>query len=129
MRHYEAQYRLNQFEMTQQLFFAAYKRFTDTFANIDGTPQMKSSLEKQVKAYADTFKDWIARDDHVRPLRAEIDIDSQRMLPHADEIIEPAPVRPRKRQRRASPYRRPARGSASSPSASPWPCSVSASAG
>ena len=87
MRHYEAQYRLNQFEMTQQLFFAAYKRFTDTFANIDGTPEMKSSLEKQVKAYADTFKDWIERDDRVRPLRAEIDIDSQRMLPHADEII------------------------------------------
>ncbi|HWE77804.1 MAG TPA: hypothetical protein VG270_04695, partial [Pseudolabrys sp.] len=90
MRHYEAQYRINQFEMTQHLFFAAYKHFTDAFANVDGTAQMKSSLEKQVKAYADTFKDWIARDDHVRPLRAEIDIDSQRMMPHADDIINRA---------------------------------------
>ena len=57
---------------------------------IDGTPEMKDSLEQQVKTYADTFAQWIDGFDRVHPLRAVIDIDSQRMLPRADEIIERA---------------------------------------
>ncbi|MBI3702626.1 MAG: HAMP domain-containing protein [Rhizobiales bacterium] len=87
MRHHEAEYRLAQTELTRQQFFAGYKKFTDTFAQIDGTAEMKESLERQVKTYADTFAQWIEGFDRVRPLRAVIDIDSQRMLPRADEII------------------------------------------
>ena len=48
---------------------------------------MKESLEHQVKAYADTFDQWIEGFDRVRPLRVVIDLDSQHMLPRADEII------------------------------------------
>ncbi len=51
---------------------------------------MKNALEQQVKTYADTFAQWIEGFDRVHPLRAIIDIDSQRMLPRADEIIERA---------------------------------------
>ena len=87
MRHHEAQYRLSQTELTRQQFLAGYKKFTDTFAQIDGTAEMKESLEHQVKTYADTFAQWIDGFDRVRPLRAVIDIDSQRMMPRADEII------------------------------------------
>ena len=47
MRHYEAEYRLTQSELTQQQFFAGYKKFTDTFDKIDGTPGMKDSLEQR----------------------------------------------------------------------------------
>jgi methyl-accepting chemotaxis protein len=90
MRHHEAEYRLDQSELTKQQFLAAYKKFTDTFAQIDGTPEMKSSLEREVKTYADTIAQWIKGFDRVHPLRAVIDIDSQRMLPRADEIIERA---------------------------------------
>jgi len=90
MRTFEAQYRLNQSELTRQQFLAAYKKFTDTFAQIDGTPEMKDSLDHEVKTYADTFARWIDGFDRVHPLRAVIDIDSQRMLPRADEIIERA---------------------------------------
>jgi len=46
MRAYEAEYRLVQSELLRQQFFAAYKKFTDTFALIDGTPDMKNSLER-----------------------------------------------------------------------------------
>ena len=90
MRHQEAEYRLNQHELTRQQFIAGYKQFTDTFGQIDGTPEMKDSLERQVKTYADTFAQWIEGFERVRPLRVVIDIDSQRMLPRADEIINQA---------------------------------------
>ena len=87
MRHQEAEYRLNQRELTRQDFFAGYKRFAESFAQIDGTPEMKDSLEQQVKAYADIFALWIKGFDRVHSLRAVIDIDSRRVLPRADEII------------------------------------------
>ena len=90
MRAHEAEYRLIQSELTKQQFLAGYKKFTDTFAQIDGTPEMKDSLEHEVKTYADTFARWIKGFDRVHPLRAVIDIDAQRLLPRADEIIERA---------------------------------------
>ena len=49
---------------------------------------MKETLEQEVKTYADTFAQWVDGSDRVHPLRAVIDIDSQAMLPRADEIIE-----------------------------------------
>jgi methyl-accepting chemotaxis protein len=88
MRHYEADYRVDQDEIARQEFERGYKKFTDSFALIDGTPQMKSSLEQQVKNYADTFEAWVEGYGRVRPIRAIIDIDSQHMLPRADEIIQ-----------------------------------------
>ena len=87
MRHYEAEYRLNQFDLNRQLFENGYKDFTATFANVDGTPAMKGALEQQVKSYADTFKAWGEAYDRTHPLRAVIDSDSESMLPRADEII------------------------------------------
>ena len=59
---------------------------------------MKDSLEQEVKTYADTFVQWGDGYDRVHPLRAVIDIDSQRMMPRADEIIERR-ARQRKRRR------------------------------
>jgi methyl-accepting chemotaxis protein len=90
MRHHEAEYRLSARELTRQQFLAAYRHFTATFANIDGTPAMKSKLETEVKNYAETFATWIEVADQAHPLRALIDIDSQNMLPRADTIIASA---------------------------------------
>jgi methyl-accepting chemotaxis protein len=87
MRHHEAEYRVSQKDLTLQQFNLAYRQFTGTFESIDATPEMKSSLEKQVKTYADTFAQWAEAFDRVHPLRTLIDIDSQRMMPRADEII------------------------------------------
>jgi methyl-accepting chemotaxis protein len=88
MRHHEAEYRLTQAELARQLFLSAYKQFTDTFAVVDGTPAMKGALETQVTSYADTFAQWVDGFSRVYPLRAVIDLDSQRMLPRADQIID-----------------------------------------
>jgi methyl-accepting chemotaxis protein len=87
MRHYEAQYRLSQTELSRLQFLDSYEKLKNTFARIDGTVEMKGSLEHQVKTYADTFAQWIDGFNRVRPLHVVIDIDSQRMLPRADEII------------------------------------------
>jgi hypothetical protein len=43
MRHHEAEYRLNPSELTRQEFLLGYQDFTTTFANIDGTPEMKAA--------------------------------------------------------------------------------------
>ncbi|HEU5017263.1 MAG TPA: methyl-accepting chemotaxis protein [Pseudolabrys sp.] len=90
MRHYEAQYRLDSTDLSHQLFLASYKKFVSTFANIDGTPAMKSKLENEVKDYADTFEKWIEVTNRAYPLHELIDRDSQDMLPRADAIIESA---------------------------------------
>ncbi len=90
MRHHEAEYRLNPSELMRQEFLLGYKDFTDTFANIDGTPEMKAKLESEVQDYADTFASWIRVSDRIHPIRALIDIDSQNMLPRADAIIASA---------------------------------------
>jgi methyl-accepting chemotaxis protein len=87
MRHYEAEYKLSTTELSRKLFFGGYKRFNDFFDNIDGTPEMKGKLEQQVKLYASTFTLWVDTTTRAYPLRALIDIDSQNMLPRADEII------------------------------------------
>ncbi len=87
MRNYEIEYRLNPAELTRQQFVGAFNKFSDTFSLIDGTPAMKVALERQVKAYAYTFAQWVKGFDDVHPLRSVIDIDSQNMLPAADDII------------------------------------------
>jgi methyl-accepting chemotaxis protein len=87
MRHHEADYRLLQHDLIRQQFHAAHKTFNETFARIDGTPEMKSALETAVKTYADTFEQWVSGFERVRPLRVIMDLDSQGMLPHADELI------------------------------------------
>ncbi|HXX26457.1 MAG TPA: methyl-accepting chemotaxis protein [Pseudolabrys sp.] len=90
MRQLEAEYRLNSEELIHQQFVRTYKKFNADFANIDGTPEMKAGLEKAVQGYDETFEKWIASADDAHPLRILIDLDSQNMLPQADETIASA---------------------------------------
>jgi methyl-accepting chemotaxis protein len=87
MRHHEADFRVSDSEIARQQFQQAHKSFNDTIRPINATSEMKSSLEQVVNTYAETFKKWVAGYDKVRPLHAVIDIDSQNMLPRADDII------------------------------------------
>ena len=90
MRHHESEFRLTQTELTRQKFAVAFKRFNESFAAIEATHGMKAQLEQQVAAYAATFEKWVAAADRIQPMRAIIDIDTQRMVPRADEIIDRA---------------------------------------
>src|SRR5262245_6600108 len=78
MRHFEADYRVDQSEVSRQQFVSAYKKFTDVYNAIAGTATpVKQTLEQRVKTYADTFEKWVEAYDRVRPLRSIIDIDNQ----------------------------------------------------
>ena len=90
MRHQELDYRLNPAVATQLQFRASYQQFTDLFSQIDGTPEMKGRLEKDVARYVDAFASWIEETDRTQPLRTLIDMDSQGMLPRIDTIIASA---------------------------------------
>jgi len=87
MRHHEADFRANESELARQQFQQAYKASTNIIRPVNATPEMKASLEQVVKTYAETFEKWAEGYDKVRPLHAVIDIDSQNMLPRADDII------------------------------------------
>ena len=87
MRQHEAEYRLIPTELMRQLFFQQYNKFAQIFDNIDGTDEMKDKLSQEVKAYADNFTDWIEGANAVHPLRAMMDLDTERMLPEANKII------------------------------------------
>jgi methyl-accepting chemotaxis protein len=87
MRDEEAEYRLNQTDLSHLLFDSAYKNFNQIFATVIATPEMKQKLAAEVKLYADSFTKWIAVTDRTHPLRTLIDIDSENMLPQADHII------------------------------------------
>jgi methyl-accepting chemotaxis protein len=87
MRHQEAEYRLSQSELAQQLFFGAKTQFTALFDNIDGKAERKASIAKQVQDYGDVFSQWITSFDRIDPLRKMIDLDTQDMLPRTDRII------------------------------------------
>jgi adenylate cyclase len=90
MRQFETEHRLNQTELSRLLFFSEYKKFTDTFASLEGSADMKNLLNEEVKNYADKFAKWIESYQKVFSLQAAADLDSQQMLPRADQIIEAA---------------------------------------
>ena len=87
MRRYEAEQRVASTSISHTMFFYEFKNFTDHFAAIDGTPNMRSELEDKVKEYADTFQQWSASADKLKPHLALIDLDTQQMMPAADAVI------------------------------------------
>ncbi|MGB2710429.1 MAG: HAMP domain-containing methyl-accepting chemotaxis protein, partial [Conexibacter sp.] len=55
-----------------------------------GASAIRQRLTEQVKNYADTFAEWIASVERVRPLILSIDADTQSMIPAADGILDNA---------------------------------------
>jgi len=90
MRRHEAEYRLNQSELNQLLFAAELKTFNNVFQGIAAAASLKEQLSRQVQTYADTFAAWAASMDAIRPPLAIIALDTQEMLPVADQIIASA---------------------------------------
>jgi len=87
MRRYESSYRSAQHEYLRQPFFEEYRKFLKNFAEVDGTPEMKEQLERRVRTYAEIFQSWADCFGRIFPLRAVMDMESQRMLPRADAVI------------------------------------------
>jgi len=88
MRRYESSYRYSQREYFRQPFFEEYEKFLTQFASIDGGPEMKTELEQRVRAYAELFRSWVDSFGRIATLRALMDLDSQKIVPQADAIID-----------------------------------------
>lgn len=87
MRRYEADYQVTRMQFVQQLFFDEFKKFQTIFSRIDGSQSAKDGLSEKVKDYANTFEEWIKSIDKVRPFLTVIDVDTQQMMPMADDLI------------------------------------------
>ena len=87
MRRYEAEYRLTRSALTQSMFFDEFKKFQQIVEDVAGAALLKQQLAQQVKAYSDTFAEWIEFTDKVSPPVAVIEFNVKNMIPLADDII------------------------------------------
>lgn len=95
MRRYEAEYRLTRSTLMQTVFFDEFNKFEKIVENVDGATALKQQLARQVKAYSDTFAEWIDYTDKVSPPVAVIEFNVKSMIPIAEEIIGSAKVHTR----------------------------------
>jgi methyl-accepting chemotaxis protein len=93
MRRYENEYRLTRSTLTQVVFFDEVKKFKSVLDGIVAADVMKDELAQHVKAYNDTFTQWISIDNKINPPIAMIDHSARAMMPVSDEIIAAAKVR------------------------------------
>jgi methyl-accepting chemotaxis protein len=94
MRRYEAEYRLTRSTLMQTVFFDEFNKFENR-GDVDGADALKQQLAQQVKAYSDTFAEWIEYTDKVSPPVAVIEFNVKSMIPVAEEIIGSAKVHTR----------------------------------
>src|SRR5262249_49463832 len=90
MRRYETEYRVAGTTLSRSSFLDEFRRFNKKLDAIAGPADLKEQLARQVKAYADTFEEWIEGTDQLGPLTALIDIDTRNMMSIADDVIAPA---------------------------------------
>jgi methyl-accepting chemotaxis protein len=92
MRRFEAEYRLSRSTLMQTVFFDEFKKFRLIVDDVVGDDALKQQLVQRVKAYTDTFGQWIELTDRVAPPVAVIEFNVKNMIPVADEIIGSAKV-------------------------------------
>ena len=90
MRRYESDYRLTRTRLANAEFFDEFKAFNSALSGIIAAEVMKQSLSQQVKAYADTFAEWIESTNTVGADVASIDIELRSLMPITDDIIASA---------------------------------------
>jgi len=90
MRRYETEYRMTGETLPKVAFVDEFNAINRKVGAIVGAAILKEQLAQQIKAYVDTFNEWIQIVDEVGPLTTLIDIDTRNMMPVADRIIESA---------------------------------------
>jgi methyl-accepting chemotaxis protein len=90
MRRHEAEYRLTRAAAIRRQFFDEIAHFNALFDSVDGAPSMREQLINQVKAYGDTFAQWVTGVETAGSLVVSIDTDTQGAIPLADKILSNA---------------------------------------
>jgi methyl-accepting chemotaxis protein len=92
MRRYEAEYRLTRSTLMQTVFFDEFNKFKAVVNEVVAAEVLKEQLVERVKAYSDTFAEWIEFTDKISPPVAVIEFNVRNMIPVAEEIIGSAKV-------------------------------------
>jgi methyl-accepting chemotaxis protein len=87
MRRYQADYH-REAGQTKQSFLDEYKNFTESLNSMPLAPSLRDRLSHEVKGFVDSFGEWAAALDKIRPLNAAIESDTRDMIPAADRILE-----------------------------------------
>jgi methyl-accepting chemotaxis protein len=90
MRRFETDYQLSRMQFVHDQFFHQYKTFQQTLQESAVPEATKTSIGESVKDYVDAFLAWSESVEKVRPHFVILDVDSQRMVPMADEMIASA---------------------------------------
>ena len=87
MLRYEAEFRLGDQNYTQHLLVAEHQTFIAIVASIEASPELRARLLREVRDYADTFAEWVATAERIKPLLSDIERDTEKMLPAAETIL------------------------------------------
>jgi methyl-accepting chemotaxis protein len=96
MRRYEVEYRLQRLTLLEHAFYSEHERFLSSLAAIapfvvapsaEPASVTKEELEKHVKSYVDAFKEWAASNHKTQPLLTLMSLETQTMIPAADQIV------------------------------------------
>jgi methyl-accepting chemotaxis protein len=87
MRRYDSEYRLTRSTLMQTVFVDEFKKFQKILDDVRGADALKEQLAQQIKAYSDTFAEWVEYTDKVSPPVAVIEFNVKSMIPIAEQII------------------------------------------
>ena len=90
MRRYEAEQQMRSTSMSQAMYFAEAENFERIIGEIATSPVSRIELGALLADYVETFRTWSASADIVRPILTVIDLDTQHMMPAANDIIASA---------------------------------------
>ncbi len=93
MRRIEADYQLTGASYLHQFFESEFNDFNRVLAEASAEEKLKETLSGEIRLYAEAFAEFIQRTAKISPLIGVINVDAQRMLPIADQIVGVAETR------------------------------------
>ncbi len=90
MRRYEALYRIDQTRGSRQRFMEEVQQFHFLFDSVDGSPERREQLIRNIDNYSMTFQLWASTLGKIGPEAVYINAESELMSPQADKIISAA---------------------------------------
>jgi methyl-accepting chemotaxis protein len=90
MLRYVAEFRLGDQLYTPSLLVAEHQTFQAVARTIDASAEVRTRLLEQVQAYVDTFSEWVAVAERIKPSLTAIERDTAKMQPATESIMTAA---------------------------------------
>jgi len=90
MLRYGAEFRLGDQVYAQHLLVTEHRTFEAIAKSIDASAEFRERLIFEVQAYVDTFSEWVAVAEKIKPSLTAIEQDTAKMLPAMESILSAA---------------------------------------